>query len=306
MQLSIIVLVYNHENYLVEALNSINRQKFEFNVEVLIGNDASSDGTLDILNKYKFNKYIDCKIINREKNIGATNNLYDLILRCTGEYIAILEGDDFWNYNDKILRQIDFLEQNKKYVACYTNVHLVDENSNRIDDREYNIGFIETEYKLENFEKLELPGQTGSILMKNPKKIINTTIIKNIITYDNLIGDRGICFILLLMGEIYKINDKMSSYRVQTSGNNFTSITLNKNNYYRLLKIYKNMKQESKKINNIAISESCDICMSKLCMAAGIYCIKNFNKVNIKIFMKCLNNVNIFNVLKICINKLVN
>ena len=126
------MITYNHYNFISQAIDSILQQKTKYEYEIIIGDDYSKDGTQEILKEYK-QKYPDIiKLILREKNIGATNNFYDVLLKCKGEYIAILEGDDFWCDENKIQKQLNFLDniENRDYIGVASNYYLVDKFGN--------------------------------------------------------------------------------------------------------------------------------------------------------------------------------
>lgn len=131
--ISILMITYNHEKYIEKAIESVLMQEGDFDFELLIGNDKSPDNTEKILEKYLDDKRI--KIFNREKNLGALNNSWDLKLKAKGDYIAILEGDDFWTTKDKLQKQLEILEKNENVILCYTDSYKVDENNKLIGEK---------------------------------------------------------------------------------------------------------------------------------------------------------------------------
>ena len=121
---SISCITYNHEPYIVQALNGFLMQKTSFPFEVLVHDDASTDRTADIIREYekKFPKII--KPIYQKENqyskgftsVTATWNFP----RAQGKYMALCEGDDYWIDENKLQMQVDFLEHNPDYGLCYT------------------------------------------------------------------------------------------------------------------------------------------------------------------------------------------
>lgn len=131
---SVAMVTYNQENFIKQAIDSILMQKVDFDYEIVIGEDKSPDNTRKILLEYK-EKYPErFKLILRDKNIGPTKNLYDVFKNCSGKYIAILEGDDYWIDNKKLKIQVDFLDSHKDYVACSHRVFMYDCQNMCIDD----------------------------------------------------------------------------------------------------------------------------------------------------------------------------
>lgn len=118
---SICCLTYNHSPYIRQCLDGFVMQKTTFPVEVLIHDDASTDGTQDIIREY------ECKYPDLIKPIYQTENQYSkgvkvsLVYnysRVRGKYVALCEGDDYWTDPYKLQKQVDFLENHPDYVMC--------------------------------------------------------------------------------------------------------------------------------------------------------------------------------------------
>ena len=122
MKLSIIMPCYNVEHTLERALESVLMQKTNFEYEIIIINDASEDNTLTIANKYAW-LYKNIIVISNEKNEGNAYSYYRGLCAARGEYFCVLDGDDYYTINDKLQRQIDFLDndKNEEYVGTATN-----------------------------------------------------------------------------------------------------------------------------------------------------------------------------------------
>ncbi len=169
---SVSLLTYNHEDYIKQCLDGIIAQKVNFSYEVIVGDDCSSDGTRQILEEYK-DKYPDVfKLVLRKKNLGVTKNLYDVLKRCKGKYIAGLEGDDYWIDENKLQMQVDFLESNPQYIGCAHEVMMIDEfgkewyfSKHYLEGRHWT--FNKEVYTFRDFEKFALPGQGSTYLYRN-------------------------------------------------------------------------------------------------------------------------------------------
>ena len=125
---SIITVTYNHKNYIRECLDSFLMQKTNFKFEILIHDDASNDGTTEIIKEYE-QKYPD--II---KPIYETENQFSKGIsisrrynfpRVKGKYVAVCEGDDYWTDSYKLQKQVDFLEANPDYSICFHPVRVI-------------------------------------------------------------------------------------------------------------------------------------------------------------------------------------
>ena len=111
--LSVCLVTYNHEKYIKECLDSILNQKVSFDVEILVGNDCSTDRTAEVLKEYGDK----IEAINREHNLGLCANIKDLFLRAKGKYVFLFSGDDFLCRDDVFFRQVNFLEKNPEYFS---------------------------------------------------------------------------------------------------------------------------------------------------------------------------------------------
>lgn len=122
MKLSILMPCYNVEKTLQRALDSILMQKTNFEYEIIIINDASEDNTLTIANKYAW-IFKNIVVISNEKNEGNAYSYYKGLCAAKGDYFCVLDGDDYYTINDKLQRQIDFLDndKNEEYVGTATN-----------------------------------------------------------------------------------------------------------------------------------------------------------------------------------------
>jgi glycosyltransferase involved in cell wall biosynthesis len=120
MLVSIFLITYNHEKFIAKAIDSILMQKCNFNFEIIVGEDCSKDSTKEIIFNYQ-KKYPEIiKPIFNKKNIGPSENAKNVLRACKGDYIAMLEGDDYWTDSLKLKKQIDFLESKPEYsFSCH-------------------------------------------------------------------------------------------------------------------------------------------------------------------------------------------
>ena len=127
MKLSVMMITYNHERFLAQALEGILAQRVNFDYEIVIGEDCSTDGTRKIL--MDFHRRYPSKIVPllRERNLGAMRNALETLAACRGQYLAIVEGDDYWTFEDKLQRQVDFLDQHPDYAICCHRAEIRDE-----------------------------------------------------------------------------------------------------------------------------------------------------------------------------------
>ena len=118
------IAVYNQASYLRQTLDGVLEQKTDFSYRLLIGDDCSTDGSVDILKEYEKNYPDKIKVIYQSKNLGLHSperNGIILLKNSTAKYIALLDGDDYWIDPNKLQTQIDFLENHLEYVGCFHN-----------------------------------------------------------------------------------------------------------------------------------------------------------------------------------------
>lgn len=121
-KLSILVITYNHEKYLKKALRSIYMQRFKYNYEIVICDDCSTDKTVEVAELYRNVFGNKMKIFKNERNIGITKNYQNAFSKCTGDFIAVLEGDDYWIDPLKIQTQMDFLLTHPSYSMVFGKI----------------------------------------------------------------------------------------------------------------------------------------------------------------------------------------
>lgn len=127
VKLSVMMITYNHERFIAQALASALAQRVNFDYEIVVGEDCSTDRTRAVL--MDFHRRYPRRIVPllRDQNMGIMRNLEATLRVCQGQYLAWLEGDDFWTCEDKLQRQIDFLDAHPDYAICCHRVRAVDE-----------------------------------------------------------------------------------------------------------------------------------------------------------------------------------
>lgn len=133
MKISVAVQTYNHEKFIAQALDSVLMQNVDYEYEIVIGEDRSTDSTRAIVTEYK-RRYPDkIRLILPDENLGFYGNVLfqQIINACRGEYVALLDGDDYWTAADKVQKQVDFLDAHPECTICHHNVMMVYEDNSR-------------------------------------------------------------------------------------------------------------------------------------------------------------------------------
>lgn len=214
-KVSVIIITYNHKDYLEQAIRSVLTQCVNFQIEILIGDDASTDGTSEIV--YRFSQQYPNLIygIVRKENVGATRNAYLLLQQARGEYLASLEGDDYWTDSYKLQKQVDFLDAHPEWIGCTHRITCVDKAGKRVAKTPRWISKKDI-FTLQDFQGIKLPGQTSSLMRRNiflePKHDYSI-----LYKADPMVSDRTAALIFLLQGNFYRMADEMGVYRSITS-----------------------------------------------------------------------------------------
>lgn len=205
------MITYNHEPYVRQAIESILQQKTTFKIELVIGEDCSTDSTRFICEEYALSHPDVIKLLPSEKNLGITPNLIRTLLACSGDFIALCEGDDYWTDPLKLQKQVDFLEANPDYVACYHQVMVVDADGNKVQSSKNS--FL---HNCDLTQEELIMGRVMSTL---------SLCYRNVITefpeefYKSPTGDNFLCSLLGNYGKAKFLKDiKPSAYRMHAGG----------------------------------------------------------------------------------------
>jgi len=127
MKLSVMMITYNHEQFIAQAIESVLTQRVNFDYEIVIGEDCSTDGTRAIV--MDFHRRYPNRIVPllRNQNLGVMQNLESTLMACRGQYLALLEGDDYWICDEKLQKQIDFLDSKPDCAICCHHVDFLNE-----------------------------------------------------------------------------------------------------------------------------------------------------------------------------------
>lgn len=233
IKVSVFVISYNHKAFLKECLDSILAQKTTFEFEVLVHDDASIDGSQEMINEYS-KKHSNLVAILQAENQYSKGIKPFSILKSTakGDYIAWCEGDDFWGDEHKLQKQFDFMEANPEYSLCYHNSNVVDENSSTIRDSKVPDNHkVDYSKKLLQKGKISIPTQTSFFISSFELPPY----------YSNVVNED--IFIFIILGSYgkgkYLSSIMSSSYRVHDGG--VWSKVDKVKTYKHLINTYKNI-----------------------------------------------------------------
>jgi glycosyltransferase involved in cell wall biosynthesis len=125
------MIAYNQEKYVAEAMQGALMQETTFPFELVIGEDCSSDRTREIVRDWERRYPARIRLVLSDQNRGAWENFRQTLLACRGEYVALLDGDDYWTDPRKLQIQVDFLDAHPDYALCFHNARKVYEGGQR-------------------------------------------------------------------------------------------------------------------------------------------------------------------------------
>lgn len=210
IMVSVVCLTYNHAPYIKNALDSFLTQKTNFKYEVIIHDDASTDATADVIREYE-EKYPEIikpiyQLENQySKNIKISKTYVYPIIK--GKYVAVCEGDDFWIDENKLQKQVDFLEEHPEYTACVHAHQQVDMRDNSVEEKHaFNYsGTVTTQQIIKGDGNLFA---TNSIVGR-------AEILLNIPPFreNSPVGDYPVMIEMAFFGKVYYFDEVMSCYR---------------------------------------------------------------------------------------------
>lgn len=208
---SILCTAFNHEKYIAQCLDSLLSQKTTFQYEIIVHDDASTDHTADIIREYE--KKANGKIVaiyQQENQFSKHIAIVPTILlpMARGKYLATCECDDFWTCDDKLQKQVDFLESHPDYVMCTHAAYYANENG-KLDQKSFFTA-------LDHDSELTMEDILSRWCFATNSRLIR----KEVFPHEKppyqgkcVNGDFAMAVYLALRGRVYYINQLMCAYR---------------------------------------------------------------------------------------------
>lgn len=211
MKLSVCMITYNHEKFIAQAIESVLMQEADFEYELVISEDCSTDSTRAIVEDYHKRYPERIRLLPSDENLGMMKNSVRALQACQGEYIAFLEGDDYWTAPRKLQAQVDYLDTHPECAVSWHRVMRVYEDGSCEpavcpSDPHKDVSSLEDLLDT-NF----LPA--GSVVFRNgllgalPDWYLRLPV-----------GDWPLYLLLAMHGDIGLVDGTMSVYRVHSGG----------------------------------------------------------------------------------------
>lgn len=240
---SICCQTYNHKDFIAHAIDSFLMQKTNFKFEILLRDDASSDGTSEIVKDY-YNKCPDIisPLLYEENQFQkGIRPFADNVKRARGKYIAICEGDDYWTDPYKLQKQVDFLERNEECSICWTKYKILDKNKLLNPEWENSIEFSK-DFKID-LNNIFTPYCTYTLTTLFRKSALDYNLYSNL----NYTKDNTLYAICLTSGNGMLLDFYSGVYRLHDGG--VYSLVSDIKRYYSYLNL-KEIVSEIKGCNN--------------------------------------------------------
>lgn len=206
---TIVSTTHNQEAYVRQAFDSFLAQQTDFPVEIIVADDASTDGTASIIQEYASRFPHVFRPILRTQNLGLNANLTDALSAARGEYVALCEGDDYWIDPLKLSKQVTFLDRNPETSVCFHPVRVLWEDGYAKDS---------------TFPPVRMRGNLSveTLILKNFIQT-NSVVYRRLPHYDNIPGnvmplDWYLHVRHAVHGKIVMLPETMAVYRRHAQG----------------------------------------------------------------------------------------
>ncbi|MFN4147629.1 MAG: glycosyltransferase family 2 protein [Runella sp.] len=240
MLVSVVILTYNQKNFIAKAIESALSQKTNFDFEILVGDDFSTDGAREIIFEYQQKHPDKVKAVLHPKNLGQNGlfNTIETLKLAKGKYIAPMDGDDYWTDTAKLQRQVDFMEANPTFSACFHNALITYEDGspshvlNPPDQKA-----VTTVEDLIGEDEIWFMA-TSAVMFRNELMYYPEWFLQS------SSGDIPRYVILAKHGPIGYLPEVMSVYRKNRGGASFRDNYVDAHFLYNRIKMYKGINQE--------------------------------------------------------------
>lgn len=213
LKVSVCMITYGHEKFILQAIEGVLMQECDFEVELIIANDCSPDKTdlvvQNVLKNHPRRSWV--KYFNYAQNKGIMSNLFFALEQCSGTYVAMCEGDDYWITKDKLQKQVDILEKNKEVGLVYSNTKQFIEKTGQ---------FIESPARFVQSEEEVIPEMLKSKFVEFASTVFRKTILDKVIKIlrkeleGKVIGDTRIILETVYRSRLYHLNETTAVYRI--------------------------------------------------------------------------------------------
>jgi len=212
-KVNVILISYNQENYIRQAIEGLLMQRFDGELSVIVADDSSTDTTLNIIQSFESVSPFRFMYLPKEANLGIFKNYKRAFAACTGDYVAVLEGDDYWVDPYRIQKHVDFLDKHRECVMTMNRMIIYYESQSRFSHQKWT---SKEDYQYINAQMMaygNLLGNLSACVFRKSEIDKLRPDIFDLNTADWMLG-----LALGQHGFIAKLKDLMSVYRVSPNG----------------------------------------------------------------------------------------
>ena len=211
-KLSILMLAYNLEKFIAQAVESVLQQQIDFSSEFHIIENCSTDGTREILQRYAKLYPDKIKLILHERNMGSKYSALEGLRLSTGKYLSCLDGDDYWISPTKLQKQIDFLDRHPDFMMCAHNTMMIYENGSHPSESMIKQA-IKSEHTILDFVSGASYFHISSLVFRN----LFYSDLPDCMS-DDYVGDYFMNIFYAQYGNVKYFDEVMSAYRIHDKG----------------------------------------------------------------------------------------
>lgn len=210
---STIIVSYNQQEFIAEAIESALAQKGHMAHEILISDDGSTDGTSRIIENYAAKHPRHVRNISRDRNFGVSENYRHCFAEAAGRYVAILEGDDYWIDPEKNLKQAEFLRSHPEATMVFSKVELFNmANGGYCElDRQNGLEPVLDGADFARDAHLNLIGNLSTLMIRRDLATRMPSAV-----FDPRLNEISLAFYMDRIGKIGFIDQVMSIYRLNS------------------------------------------------------------------------------------------
>lgn len=210
MKLSVSIVTFQQVDYIRQAVESTLQQETRFPIEVIVGDDASTDGTLEVLEDIHAGAPDRVKLLRAKSNYGdfGLSNVMATIDSAQGEYVAFLDGDDYWTDRFKLQRQVEFMDAHPECaISAHRVEHVCEDGTRQLSVRP---GVGDAVYDIDRLLNVNFTPKSATMVRKAALDALpgwyRTTTVASAAWLLNVLTARG--------GKIGFIDDVMAAHRI--------------------------------------------------------------------------------------------
>ncbi len=213
MKLNVLLITYNQEEYIKQTLDSLLMQTTTFNFNVVVADDCSTDKTLDIISEYSKKGTLNFIFLDKTSNLGYNKNYERALKACNAEYVAILEGDDYWTDPNRLEKHVKFLDNHGECSMSFNRIVFYYQNK---ADYKINNWTAEGDYQYYTSKEQIVGNKIGNLSACVFRRDVFDKIKPGL--FDYKVADWMLGIVYGQYGFLAELKDPMSVYRIHQKG----------------------------------------------------------------------------------------